>query len=198
MRNKIISMLFCLLLIGFAAAHLLLADRYFSEAEKRTLKQFPKLSWTAVRSGKFGDEIERYLADQFPGRDAWVTVKTLSERLSGKKESGGVYFADDGYLIKIHTGFDRAQTETNLAALKRLRDAMAERGVPVRVMLVPTAGQILADKLPACAPYADEQAVLDAAKALGLELCDVTEALAAHKDEEIYYRTDHHWTSLGA
>ena len=27
---------------------------------------------------------------------------------------------------------------------------------------------------------------------------DVRQTLAEHKDEYIYYRTDHHWTSLGA
>ena len=27
---------------------------------------------------------------------------------------------------------------------------------------------------------------------------DVRSALAAHSNEYIYYRTDHHWTSLGA
>ena len=72
MRNKIISILFCLILTAGVAAHFFTVDRYYSENEKRTLKQLPSVSLETIRSGKFGDEIEAYLADQFPGRDGWA------------------------------------------------------------------------------------------------------------------------------
>ena len=32
----------------------------------------------------------------------------------------------------------------------------------------------------------------------GISFLDVSAALSAHTDEQLYYRTDHHWTSLGA
>ena len=198
MRNKVISLLFCLILIAGVAAHFLTPDRYYSENEKRTLKQLPKLSWQEIRSGKFGDEIESYLQDQFPARDSWVTVKTVTEKLSGKKESGNVYFADDGYLIEIHKEFSESQITANVEALMRLQEALSEKGIPLRVMLVPTAGGILTDKLPRFAPNADQQEVLDDAREKGLNLVDVTAALQEHRDEYIFYKTDHHWTSLGA
>ena len=191
-------MLFCLILISGVAFHLFTGDKYYSENEKRTLKQFPKISWEQIRSGKFGDGIESYLADQFPGRDGWVTVKTLSEMISGKKESGGVYFADDGYLIEIHKSFSNKQTIANIGAVKQLQDDLAAKGITLRVMLVPTAGNILSDKLPAYAPSADQQVVIEYAKKQELNVIDVTEALSLHKDEYIFYKTDHHWTSLGS
>ncbi len=198
MKNKVISILFCLILICGVAFHLFTGDKYYSDNEKRTLKQFPKISWEQIRSGKFGDEIEGYLADQFPARDGWVTIKTLSERLSGKKESGGVYFANDGYLIEIHKGFSNKQTVANIGAVKQLQDSLAAKGITLRVMLVPTASDILSDKLPVYAPNADQQAVIEYAKKQGLNVVDVTAALSEHKDEYIFYKTDHHWTSLGS
>ena len=198
MRNKWISLLFCLLLFGGAALHFLSADRYYSEQEKRTLRQFPELTEKSFFSGKFGNEFESYLADQFPGRDGWVTVKTVTERALGKRESGGVYFADDHYLIEIHRSFSETQTAANLDAVKTLQDALAQEGIPLSLMLVPTASQILSDKLPPYAPNADQQAVIELAREKGLNVTDVTEALSARREEYIYYRTDHHWTSLGA
>ena len=198
MRNKVISILFCLILITGAAVHFFTADRYYSESEKRTLKQFPEASWKQIRSGRFGDEIESYLADQVPGRDGWVTVRTVTEKLLGKKDSGSVYFADDGYLIEIHKEFSASRIADNVSALMHLQDALAERGLALRVMLVPTAGTILSDKLPAYAPNADQPAVIEYARKQGLHIVDVTAALDEHKDEYIFYRTDHHWTSLGA
>lgn len=198
MRNKVITIVFCLLLVAGIGASILVPDKYYSENEKRTLKQFPTISLADIRSGKFGDEIENYLADQFPGRDGWVTIKTIAERASGKKESGGVYFADDGYLIEINKTFNNKQTVANITALKQLQDALEKKNITLRAMLVPTASDILAEKLPKYAPNADQQAIIDYAKNQGLNVVDVTDVLTGHKDEYIFYKTDHHWTSLGA
>ena len=65
-------------------------------------------------------------------------------------------------------------------------------------MLVPVAAQVLSDKLPAYVPVADYAAILKVLSDAGVNVTDIMSILAAHSDEAIYYRTDHHWTSLGA
>lgn len=198
MRNKVISILFCVMLAAGIGASAILPDRYYSESEKRTLKQFPTLTAEEIFDGKLGDEIEQYLAEQFPARDGWVTVKTLAELASGKREIGGVFFADDGYLIEAHKSLPSKQAKTNIAALKMLSDSLAKSNIEMRVILAPTASQILSKKLPPFAPNANQSAVIEYARTQGLNVVDVTGALSGHKDEYIFYKTDHHWTSLGA
>lgn len=198
MRNKLITIIFCAILAAGIGVSILLPDKYYSENEKRTLKQLPAISADAVFSGKFGDEIEKYLADQFPARNGWVTLKTLSERTLGKRESGGVYFAEDGYLIEAHKTLNNRQLTANIAAVKQLSDRLGEQGTELRVMLVPTAADILSDKLPAFAPNVDQDAVIEYARKQGLNVVDVSSILREHSGEYIYYKTDHHWTSLGA
>ncbi|MGN0678458.1 MAG: DHHW family protein [Oscillospiraceae bacterium] len=198
MRNKVISILFCLLIAAGIGASVILPDKYYSENEKRTLKQFPKPSLEEIFKGKFGNEIEVYLADQFPARNGWVTLKTITDRISGKAESNGVYFADSGYLIEAHKSLPSKQAKANIAALKMLSDKLAEQNITMRVMLVPTASYILSEKLPPFAPNANQHSVIEYAGQQGLNIVDVTEALSKHKDEYIYYKTDHHWTALGA
>ena len=68
----------------------------------------------------------------------------------------------------------------------------------MNTILVPMAAQVLTDKLPAYAPVADYTAILQVLTDAGVDTTDVLSALAAHSGENIYYRTDHHWTSLGA
>lgn len=72
----------------------------------------------------------------------------------------------------------------------------------VDVLLAPAASVIYPENVPANAPLLDEDAYLDqlsaAVQAAGGRFVDVRQTLAEHKDEYIYYRTDHHWTSLGA
>ena len=198
MRNKVISIIFCLILALGSSTSILLPDKYYSESEKRTLMQFPRLSLENIIGGDFGDEIEQYLADQFPGRNDWVTLKTILERASGKTEINGVYFADDNYLIEVHKSLPSKQAKNNISALKMLSDALENEGISLRVMLAPTAGYILSDKLPVFAPNADQHAVIEYAKSQGLDMVDITDALMEHNKEYIYYKTDHHWTSLGA
>ena len=76
MQNKIITSFFCLLLAVSALIGLLMPDRYYSEREKRTLTQKPKFTVADFISGEFSDELEKYLTDQVPLRDNWVTMKT--------------------------------------------------------------------------------------------------------------------------
>ncbi len=198
MRNILTTVLFCLLLLAGTLTGIFLPDKEFSVKEKRKLTTFPKLSSKEIFAGDFCRSLETYLADQFPARDSWVTVSTLAERALGKKENNGVYFAKDGYLIDIHKHFPLKQLDANLDAVKRLSDAVAPDGIPVTLMLVPTAAFIHADKLPAFAPNANQRAIIDYAKNKGINVTDVADVLLKHRNEALYYKTDHHWTSLGA
>ncbi len=198
MRNKTITAFFCLLLAVSSLAGLIMPDRYYSEREKRTLTQKPSFTAAAFLSGRFGDELEKYLTDQVPLRDGWVTMKTYLELAVGKRESGGVYIGKDQYLMDKFTAYSKKQLAANAAALADLQKKLAGEGISMETILVPVAAQVLTDKLPTCAPVADYDAILAVLTNAGVDTVDVLSALAAHSGEDIYYRTDHHWTSLGA
>ncbi|MBD9197369.1 MAG: hypothetical protein EGQ09_10005, partial [Clostridiales bacterium] len=142
--------------------------------------------------------IEKYLTDQVPLRDGWVTMKTYMELAIGKRESGGVYICKDKYLMDKFTSYSKKQLATNAAALADLQEKLAAEGVSMNTILVPMAAQVFTDKLPAHAPVTDYTAILQVLTDVGVDTTDVLSALAAHSSENIYYRTDHHWTSLGA
>ena len=198
MRNKIITSFFCLLLAVSALIGLLMPDRYYSEREKRTLTQKPKFTVADFISGEFSDELEKYLTDQVPLRDGGVTMKTYMKLAIGKRESGGVYICKDKYLMDKFTSYSKKQLAANAAALADLQEKLAAEGVSMNTILVPMAAQVLTDKLPAYAPVTDYTAILQVLTDAGVDTTDVLSALAAHSGENIYYRTDHHWTSLGA
>ena len=198
MRNKIITSFFCLLLAVSALAGLMMPDRYYSEREKRTLTQKPQFTIADFISGKLGDNLESYLTDQVPLRDGWVTMKTYMELAVGKRESGGVYICKDQYLMDKFTSYSKKQLAANAAALADLQEMLAAEGISMNTILVPMAAQVLTDKLPAYAPVADYAAILQVLTDAGVDTTDVLTDLSTHSGENIYYRTDHHWTSLGA
>ena len=68
------------------------------------------------------------------------------------------------------------------------------------VGLIPTAAEVWKDRLPAGAENFDQTAYLEQVRERipGAVWVDISGVLTGHKDEQIFYRTDHHWTSLGA
>ncbi len=190
--------LLALVLLVFTVADLVKADRLFSETENRILAQRPEWSLENVLNGSYEEKYEAYAADQFVSRDTWVMLKTRMDILLQKKLIKGVYLARDGYLIEQHLPEDYDQLLVN----KRLGQLLelTERYPGTMVMLVPTADNILTDKLPAYAVSYDQRGLLAQVKEkIGQEqVIDVFPILEEHREEQIYYRTDHHWTTLGA
>ena len=137
-RNKIITSFFCLLLAVSTLAGLLLPDRYYSEREKRTLTQKPKFTVANFISGEFSGELEKYLTDQVPLRDGWVTIKTYMELAIGKRESGGVYICKDKYLMDKFTSYSKKQLAANAAALADLQEKLAAEGIDAKVINIHT------------------------------------------------------------
>lgn len=197
-KSRVITIFACLLLAVSALMGPLTPDHYYSEREKRNLTQLPIPDMEDLLSGDFADNLEDYLADQVPLRDRWIAVKTYGELAIGKRESGGVYIGKDHYLMDKFSSYDAKQLRINAAALADLRAAAAKDHIRMQTMLVPVAAQMLTDKLPPFASAADYEAILAVLQEQGVSAIDLAKALSAHTNEDIYYRTDHHWTSLGA
>ena len=175
---------------------LVLPDREFSQQENRYLEQAPSFSFQALFEGDFTSDFETYLSDQFPFRDSWVTLKAACELAVGKKENNGVYYCGDDTLITKFTAPDQTLLTTNINAV----NALAENaGVPVYFALIPGAADIWRDKLPANTDFISQKDIIDSCYNNSQAICvDVYSQLNDHRGEDIYYRTDHHWTSLGA
>lgn len=195
-------LLFVLLIFGFAAATMLTPDKEYSETENKKLAQRPRLSARTLLNGEFEKDYEEYLTDQFVLRDGWIGLKTAVERLTQKKESKDIYFAKDDYLIEKHTGvFTAAQAKTNIDLLASFLRKYEERFQGrMSVMIVPNAVSILRDKLPPLAsPYDEKLYLAQIEKAVPENTWfDVGEVLQPHSEEEVFYRTDHHWTTKAA
>ena len=191
-----LTALFCAFIGGVCVVSLLLPDRDFSPLENRNLQKPPKLSLETLNSGKFMEDAEKYVSDHIVGRDLWVSMKAWSERLSGKKENEGVYFAAQDTLINRVDVPEQSELDEKMGYVDTL---VGNLSVPVYFGLIPSAAELWRDRLPAGAPTADEKAIIDKLYfSTGASTIDLYGALEAHRAEDIYYRTDHHWTSLGA
>ena len=194
--NIFLSAVFCLFISFILVISTILPDKEMSELENRYLAKPPKLSLETLTNGSFMEGAEEYASDQIVGRDFWVALKAWCERLSGKQENNGVYFGKEDTLL------NRVNTPTQEELQKRLNfvdTLVGNVSVPVYLGLIPSSSAVWSDRLPAGAPTADELSLIDELYFnTGASTLDMAGALLEHKDEDLYYRTDHHWTSLGA
>ena len=194
-----LTVLFTVFIGGVLVISALLPKEEFSEMENRFLQKPPELSIETVKNGKFMENAEKYVSDHIAGRDLWVAAKAWGERLSGKQENNGVYFAAQDTLInrvEEPDGETWEQLDQNLEYLDQL---VSNAGVPVYFGLIPSAAQVWHDRLPDGAPTAGEAAIIETLYSrTAARTVDLLSVLSAHSGEELYYRTDHHWTTKGA
>lgn len=180
----------------FFILNLVLPDRQFSEQENRYLQQRPEFSFKSLFSGDYTSKFETYTTDQFTFRDEWITLKAASELALGKQENNDVHLCEGGTLIK---GFERPDDSTLDSNMSALNALVENTDADVYFALIPDKSDLYASLLPNNAPNDSEKEVIDYCyDKSGAINVDMYSALSSHTDEYIFYRTDHHWTSLGA
>lgn len=174
--KKQLAIFFLVLLFAMPIVHAVVPDETFSEVENRPLAARPELAASSVFSGRYMDELERYLSDQFPARAKWVGVRASLLHALGVREFHDTIVADGVYYQRF--------------ALAEDTFSFAERIEPLSTLMI----------LPTKATFWDGAArtgLPDERAALGkLPTIDVVPALS--RATKAYYDSDHHLTSEGA
>ncbi len=197
--ENLIAKLFIGFLIIMIGCNLIAPDKKISEKENRVLEQRPKVTMSGLLTGNFMKQYESYLADQFVGREFLRKIKTTISRIGGSKKEQGVLIGKDDQLFEEIAMPQPELLEKNIQSIKEFVNTHEE--LKVNMLLVPDTATILQDQLPAFATVEDQRAIFGRMKkALGKSVnwIDAAKTLSKHQDEKIYYKTDHHWTSLGA
>ena len=198
-QEQLVGIIFILTLFLFLIINVIVPDREKSVQENRMLATKPKFRLSSLISGDYDEKFEAYMDDQFVGRDVWRKLKVTVDRIGGSRLENGVYIGMNGQLLEQIEVADENHLAANIKAIKSFSESQSK--IPVRMMLVPDAANVLNHSLPALAKPEDQTQMFSMVrKDLGdsVEWIDVSTELNKHKTEKIYYKTDHHWTTLGA
>lgn len=204
--------LFLAVLFGFSVAFLLLPDKDFSAQENRSLRTFPRFSFESLASGDFSAAINDYFADQFPLRDFLVGIKGSAEIGMGKGENDGILLGRDGYLARrlydmmradgsITQDVDAFDAEHVRAACQGIRRGAENLELPFTVFLTGRTLDVHASAFDYPADYSD--ALTQLLREELAQSVNYVDTVPLYRElfsagEEVYYHTDHHWTTLGA
>ncbi|SCK01137.1 Uncharacterised protein [uncultured Eubacterium sp.] len=199
--SSILGLCFIILLATIFIVNLFTPDKGFSEEENRVLQEKPEFSLSNYMEGRYESKLETYVNDQFLLRNAFIKVKATADVTAGKLESNGVYRCKDNYLMEELTVPSEKTMQNTLASLKQFKRHYKK--LDAFFLLAPNAGNILEDKLPNFTKLNDQNQYMDQffkeIKSYGYTPIDVRNAFKkASEDTQLYYRTDHHWTTDGA
>lgn len=189
-----------ILYIGFIFIfNIITPDKTFSESENRMLQKLPKFSLEKLLKKDLTSKYENYICDQFTFRDYFIGIKSTSERIMGKKENNDVYLGKDNLLLQKFKKPTDTDFKEKINAINSF--ASSTPNLNKYLMIVPTATKILEDKLPLYAPIEDELKYINQTKNKldkKINFVSVYDELYSKKNEYIFYKTDHHWTTDGA
>lgn len=217
--HKLMIGLFAVVLCGVSITTAALPKKSMSENENRSLAKFPsvvntkkletaknpKEVWDSVkwkyinnREGKaFKDDFETYLSDHLAGREIWVKASNGIQRLSGRDEINGVYTVDD-QMIQTFRSYDADAVNAAITAMNGFAERYPDK--EMFFMLAPTAQEFFSNKIPTHVGLTSQKSFIDECyrNTEDITTIDCRSFLASNSGEYLYYRTDHHWTSLGA
>ncbi|MBE6772107.1 MAG: hypothetical protein E7547_08195 [Ruminococcaceae bacterium] len=160
------------------------------ESERRKAAQFPEFSVESVVNKTFFDGLEEYLADQFPLRDTFRSVKAaIQYKLLMQQDNNGVYTAD-GHISELYSELNEKSVSNAAKKINSIYDKyLANANTKCYFSVIPDKNYFLAEKNGY--PTYDYKKMLDiyVSSIRNMEYIDIFGCL----DVNDYYRTDSHW-----
>lgn len=193
MKKYTLTIIFIVFISILTVSDIIKPDLKYSEIENRKLNTSSNVSLDK----DFNTTYEDYVNDQFIFRNGWIDIKSRCEYALGKVENNSIIYGKDNYLFEKISNVDQVKFENNYQSLKKFMNKFADKAY---LMIVPGSYQIYQELVPAYAPLVNQKEYID--RIYEIAGYDRTVDLLAlyneKKGEYIYYRTDHHWTTLGA
>ncbi|MDD3303805.1 MAG: DHHW family protein [Clostridia bacterium] len=200
LNNRIFFFSFMLIWLVFIILNFVVPNISFSEQENRALATVPDFTFQKLVDGVYVSQMDDYINDHFVFRNNWIKAKSTFERALGKDENNNVYIGKDGYLFekKLLSKEDYKNIDKAVASINSLKQKINTK---TYFMLLPNAMNLYSDKLPDYATTYDQNEVMDYVYNLlnkDITKIDTRTVLNKNKEEYLYFKTDHHMTSLGA
>ena len=198
-ENKSFFIIFMTVWILLVVLNFIIPTKSFSEQENRYMAKFPKFTFENLVSGKYSEELNDYINDYFVFRNAWLKTKSFTKLALGKKENNGVYIGKNGFLFEKFE-FGEEELKNVKSTLKSMNNLTNKIDIPIYFALVPNSIYINSDKLPDNVEVDNQEEIIDkiyenTQNTINIDTVDI---LKENKENYIYFKTDHHFTSDGA
>ena len=202
-KQKIANIIFLIFIVSiiafFSLSYTIIEEKSFSENENRVLQTSPKISISKLLNGTYTHQLHNYFSDQINMRTKMIECKALLELLMGKKENNGVLRGCDEYLIETpsYTQDNYELLRKNLYKIEKLIKNLKENDIGANSVIIPRKVDILQDYFPKIYSNKRNQTIWNLVSENHTSLKN-TLYDAQSNGVQVFYKTDHHWTTEGA
>ena len=207
-KRNFFCITFIVSIFFFSIYILVTEDKKVSTIENKVLTQKPILSIENIFNKSYMNNMEKYLSDQFYKREHLIgEANTYKKEILLSKYVNNVYFGEDGYLFVRDTkkDFEQELIKTNVNSLSSFLSYCDKKNIKTNVLLVPSSYEMLDTKVNRRDKFFFYKNAFDKNEVFklleinnGLDVNLVEKVLIEEKENYIYYKTDHHWTTYGA
>ena len=204
MKNKIFFLIFVTVWVIIVILNFVLPKSDFSEQENRMYATIPRFSFKSFVNGEYLDGVNDYVNDHFAFRDTFLKINSWWEiNVLGKKEINDVYVGQDSYLFeKFEFGEEEKTTlNSNTKIISDFAQKMNEQNIKTYFILVPNSIYINSDKLPENVQAPNHEEIINIAYSNTKNTVNVDvekSLLNENKNQQLYFKTDHHMNRDGA
>ena len=187
-KNIMLTALFIAVVIGFGFFTFAHTAGEISKSERRKLAQLPTLSLTSILNGKYFSDLETFMLDQFPFRDAFLRMKAVNQFYIFRQKDNHNIFIINGTSVAISYPFSSGADELAARKMTALYNAYFQE-MNIYVSVIPDKAYYLAGKNGY--PVIDYDQLQENIRT-GFEKAayiDIFSTLSA----DDYYCTDSHW-----
>ena len=203
-KKYLLLITFSTFILGLSLINLLAKNKNFSIIENRYLQTKPKFTIIKFLSRDFSTQYESFVNDQFAFRDKWIDLKMLAEVATLKVENNSVIIGKDNYMFDKFVSLDEQKVVDNINHLSNFIKKNS-RDKKIYFTLIPNAYELLKDKLPIGLNNINQtvyikniyEKLITMTNTDNFSIIDSKKYLN-HPNENVFYYTDHHWTTIGA
>ncbi|QSX07078.1 hypothetical protein JYG23_06755 [Sedimentibacter sp. zth1] len=201
LKNYPLLLLFFTFILSFTIIDIISPDKEFSDLENKFLQMTPEFSYDKFVKNEYVPKYERYINEQFLFRNKWINLKSRSEFYLGKTENNGIVYGKDGYLLDKTQNINEKQLKRNIESIKKFIEMYSDANI--KFALIPNSYEVLKEKLPLGLKLYNQAGLIENvyneySTYDNVTTLDFLSLMNEHENEYIYYKTDHHWTTLGA
>lgn len=186
-KNIIIAIGFCIILITAFVINIVSEDKAISIAERRKLAQLPEVTFQKIVNGDVMDKWEKYVVDQFVGRDFFRSIKSFFSINIFRQKDNNNLFEKDGAIYKIEYPLNSKHIEKSANKINEVYEKHL-KNMNVYYAIIPDKNYYLENDDHLKIDYNEVKTIMNN-KLTEMEYIDIWDVLQL----EDYYKTDLHW-----
>lgn len=194
-KDYIFISAFIVFIFSFTSISILQSDKEFSSIENKILTKNPKLNLKDIKNGTYMKSFDKYIIDQFPGRISLICAKNKLQYALGYREFKNIYIGKNDRMLEKFE-INKSNINENIEMMNKIQDYF---NIETVGMFIPNSIAIYNEELPKYAITDNQKELLEYIEnSYNGSFYTPYNALYENKNEYIYFKTDHHWTQLGA